>query len=82
MRAVRAMGQLLFAAGAEEVLTGIPVAPRARSLAELDDILAARDGPRSCTCPRTTPPARSPRAPIRSASRPTPPGGCAACTGC
>jgi choline dehydrogenase-like flavoprotein len=40
MRAVRAMGQVLFAAGAEEVLTGIPTAPRARSLTELDEILA------------------------------------------
>ncbi|WP_176735724.1 GMC oxidoreductase, partial [Actinacidiphila rubida] len=45
MRAVRAMGELLLAAGAEEVLTGVPVAPRARSLAELDAILA-RVGPR------------------------------------
>ncbi|MET7619273.1 GMC family oxidoreductase [Streptomyces sp. NPDC005408] len=45
MRAVRAMGQLLFAAGAQEVLTGIPVAPRARSLPELDEILT-RVGPR------------------------------------
>ncbi|WP_351224574.1 GMC family oxidoreductase [Streptomyces sp. NPDC002133] len=45
MRAVRAMGELLFAAGAEEVLTGIPTAPRARTLAALDDILA-RVGPR------------------------------------
>ncbi|MFI1394068.1 FAD-dependent oxidoreductase [Streptomyces sp. NPDC020681] len=40
MRAVRAMGELLFAAGAEEVLTGIPAAPRARNLPELDEILA------------------------------------------
>ncbi|MER7665517.1 GMC family oxidoreductase [Streptomyces sp. NPDC096193] len=40
MRSVRAMGRLLFAAGAEEVLTGIPSAPRARSLAELDAVLA------------------------------------------
>ncbi|MEU0007204.1 GMC family oxidoreductase [Streptomyces sp. NPDC006314] len=40
MRAVRAMGQLLFASGAEEVLTGIPRAPRVRSLAELDAVLA------------------------------------------
>lgn len=31
MTAVRAMGELLFAAGAREVLTGIPTAPRARS---------------------------------------------------
>ena len=45
MRAVRAMGELLFAAGAREVLTGIPVAPRARSLRELDEILG-RVGPR------------------------------------
>ncbi|MFE7774990.1 GMC family oxidoreductase N-terminal domain-containing protein [Streptomyces sp. NPDC057445] len=44
MRAVRAMGELLFAAGAEEVLTGIPTAPRARALPELDGILA-RVGP-------------------------------------
>ncbi|MFI9610715.1 GMC family oxidoreductase N-terminal domain-containing protein [Streptomyces sp. NPDC052023] len=40
MRAVRAMGELLFAAGAEEVLTGIPSAPRARTLAGLDAVLA------------------------------------------
>ena len=40
MRSVRAMGRLLFAAGAEEVLTGIPAAPRARGLAELDAVLA------------------------------------------
>lgn len=39
--AVRAMGRLLFAAGAQEVLTGIPTAPRVRSLAELDAVLAA-----------------------------------------
>ncbi|WP_329528120.1 GMC family oxidoreductase [Streptomyces sp. NBC_01462] len=39
MTAVRAMGRLLFAAGAEEVLTGVPSAPRARSLAELDELL-------------------------------------------
>ncbi|MFD7611599.1 FAD-dependent oxidoreductase [Streptomyces sp. NPDC059828] len=44
MRAVRAMGELLFAAGAEEVLTGIPVAPRVRTLEELDEVLA-RVGP-------------------------------------
>lgn len=46
MLAVRAMGQLLLAAGAEEVLTGIAVAPRARSLPELDEILG-RVGPRN-----------------------------------
>ncbi|MFD8425139.1 GMC family oxidoreductase N-terminal domain-containing protein [Streptomyces sp. NPDC059466] len=40
MTAVRAMGRLLFAAGAEEVLTGVPSAPRARSLAELDELLS------------------------------------------
>ncbi|WP_330302250.1 MULTISPECIES: GMC family oxidoreductase [unclassified Streptomyces] len=46
MTAVRAMGRLLFAAGAEEILTGVPRAPRARSLEELDDLLTgvtARD---------------------------------------
>ncbi|MET8805223.1 GMC family oxidoreductase [Streptomyces sp. NPDC004546] len=41
MNAVRAMGRLLFAAGAEEVLTGIPRTPRVRSLAQLDAVLAA-----------------------------------------
>lgn len=41
IRAVRAMGQLLFAAGAEEVLTGIPQAPRVLNLTELDAVLAA-----------------------------------------
>jgi choline dehydrogenase-like flavoprotein len=40
MTAVRAMGELLFAAGAEEVLTGVPRAPKARSLGELDELLA------------------------------------------
>ncbi|MFD9487801.1 GMC family oxidoreductase N-terminal domain-containing protein [Streptomyces sp. NPDC059991] len=40
MTAVRAMAQLLFAAGAEEVLTGIPKAPRVRGLRELDGVLA------------------------------------------
>ncbi|MHC3470032.1 GMC family oxidoreductase N-terminal domain-containing protein [Streptomyces sp. 7R007] len=38
--AVRAMGRLLFAAGAHEVLTGVPRAPRARTLGELDAVLA------------------------------------------
>lgn len=38
--AVRAMGRLLFAAGAQEVLTGIASAPRARTLGELDALLA------------------------------------------
>ncbi|MFI5979124.1 GMC family oxidoreductase N-terminal domain-containing protein [Streptomyces sp. NPDC051452] len=45
MTAVRAMGRILFAAGAEEVLTGVPRAPRARTLAELDTLLAGL-GPR------------------------------------
>ncbi|MCF6526075.1 GMC family oxidoreductase [Streptomyces sp. JJ36] len=40
LRAVRAMGEVLFAAGAEEVLTGVPTAPRARTPAELDSVLA------------------------------------------
>ncbi|MEU6549102.1 GMC family oxidoreductase [Streptomyces sp. NPDC046915] len=40
IRAVRAMGELLFAAGAEEVLTGITATPRVRSLAQLDAVLA------------------------------------------
>ncbi|MFI9810046.1 GMC family oxidoreductase N-terminal domain-containing protein [Streptomyces sp. NPDC052301] len=40
MRAVRAMGELLFAAGAEEVLTGVPHTPRVRDLAQLDAVLA------------------------------------------
>ncbi|MGW6056677.1 GMC family oxidoreductase N-terminal domain-containing protein [Streptomyces sp. NPDC055189] len=39
MTAVHAMGRLLFAAGAHEILTGIPAAPRARSLRELDVLL-------------------------------------------
>ncbi|MET8244481.1 GMC family oxidoreductase [Streptomyces sp. NPDC005202] len=40
LTAVRAMGRVLFAAGAEEVLTGVPRAPRARTLDELDALLA------------------------------------------
>ncbi|MGY6022905.1 GMC family oxidoreductase N-terminal domain-containing protein [Streptomyces spinosirectus] len=40
MTAVHAMGRVLFAAGAQEVLTGIPRAPRARTLDELDALLA------------------------------------------
>ncbi|MEU9480368.1 GMC family oxidoreductase [Streptomyces sp. NPDC048191] len=40
LRALSAMGELLFAAGAEEVLTGIPHTPRVRSLAELRTVLA------------------------------------------
>ncbi|MGV9454483.1 GMC family oxidoreductase N-terminal domain-containing protein [Streptomyces sp. NPDC003635] len=46
LRAQRAMGRLLFAAGAEEVLTGVAHAPRARTPDELESFLdgvAARD---------------------------------------
>ncbi|MFI9770803.1 GMC family oxidoreductase N-terminal domain-containing protein [Streptomyces sp. NPDC052415] len=39
LRAQRAMGRLLFAAGAEEVLTGVPYAPRARTPEQLDSLL-------------------------------------------
>jgi choline dehydrogenase-like flavoprotein len=39
LRAQRAMGRLLFAAGAEEVLTGVPQAPRARTPAQLEALL-------------------------------------------
>ncbi|MFE0257711.1 GMC family oxidoreductase N-terminal domain-containing protein [Streptomyces sp. NPDC059010] len=39
LRAQRAMGRLLFAAGAEEVLTGVPHAPRARGADQLDALL-------------------------------------------
>lgn len=39
LRAQRAMGHLLFAAGAQEVLTGVPHAPRARTPAQLDALL-------------------------------------------
>ncbi|MFI1722415.1 GMC family oxidoreductase N-terminal domain-containing protein [Streptomyces sp. NPDC020489] len=41
MHAVHAMGRLLFAAGAEEVLTGIPATPRVRTLADLEAVLAS-----------------------------------------
>lgn len=37
--ALRAMGEVLFAAGAEEVLTGLPGTPRASSTAQLRDIV-------------------------------------------
>ncbi|HEV7629117.1 MAG TPA: GMC family oxidoreductase N-terminal domain-containing protein, partial [Streptomyces sp.] len=39
MRAIEAMGKLLFAAGADEVLTGIAAAPKARSQDELEEML-------------------------------------------
>ncbi|SCK45268.1 GMC family oxidoreductase [Streptomyces sp. WMMB 322] len=39
MRAVEAMGRILFAAGAQEVLTGIPAAPKAYSQDELRETL-------------------------------------------
>ncbi|MFH8369773.1 GMC family oxidoreductase N-terminal domain-containing protein [Streptomyces sp. NPDC018031] len=41
LRAVHAMGRLLFAAGAEEVLTGVPAAPRVRSVEGLSEALGA-----------------------------------------
>ncbi|GAA2742213.1 GMC family oxidoreductase [Kitasatospora cinereorecta] len=40
LRAVAAMGELLFAAGADEVLTGLPRHPRVRDTAELHGALA------------------------------------------
>ncbi|MEV6654345.1 GMC family oxidoreductase [Streptomyces sp. NPDC051219] len=43
LTAVRAMGRLLFAAGAREVLTGIPAFPRARTPDDLDKLLASTD---------------------------------------
>lgn len=39
LRAQRAMGRLLFAAGAEEVLTGVPHVPRARTPGRLEALL-------------------------------------------
>ncbi|MDX2565203.1 GMC family oxidoreductase [Streptomyces sp. TX20-6-3] len=39
MQSVHAMGKVLFAAGAEEVLTGIPTAPRAQTLDHLENLL-------------------------------------------
>ncbi|MEU2861213.1 GMC family oxidoreductase [Streptomyces mirabilis] len=39
LRAQRAMDRLLFAAGAEEVLTGVPQVPRARTPAQLEALL-------------------------------------------
>ncbi|GGO80575.1 GMC family oxidoreductase [Wenjunlia tyrosinilytica] len=39
LRSIRAMGELLLAAGAQEVLTGLPATPRIRSTAELDAAL-------------------------------------------
>ncbi|WP_432589043.1 GMC family oxidoreductase [Streptomyces sp. HD1123-B1] len=44
VRAVRAMGELLLAAGAEEVLTGLPATPRVRTLDELDAALEKVNG--------------------------------------
>ncbi|MGW3098022.1 GMC family oxidoreductase N-terminal domain-containing protein [Streptomyces sp. NPDC001102] len=40
IEAVGAMGRILFAAGAQEVLTGVPRAPRVRTPTELDSVLA------------------------------------------
>ncbi|WP_314174098.1 GMC family oxidoreductase [Streptomyces winkii] len=39
MRAIEAMGEVLFAAGAREVLTGVPSAPRAGSQEQLRELL-------------------------------------------
>lgn len=43
VRAMGAMGRLMFAAGAEEVLTGLPRRPSVRTVAELDDTLTSVD---------------------------------------
>ncbi|WP_377266800.1 GMC family oxidoreductase N-terminal domain-containing protein [Peterkaempfera sp. SMS 1(5)a] len=40
LRALHAMAEVLFAAGAVEVLTGIPTAPRVRTMPQLADVLA------------------------------------------
>ncbi|ORV97985.1 GMC family oxidoreductase N-terminal domain-containing protein [Mycobacterium kyorinense] len=40
MTALQAMGRLLFAAGAVEVLTGLPAGPTVTSMPELQDVLA------------------------------------------
>lgn len=46
MTALEAMGKLLFAAGAVEVLTGLPAAPAVKSMSELQDALR-RANPKS-----------------------------------
>lgn len=43
LTAVDAMGQLLFAAGAEQVITGLPAGPTVRSMPELRDVLRRTD---------------------------------------
>ncbi len=43
VHAVGAMGRLMFAAGAEEVLTALPNAPSVRTVVELDDTLTSVD---------------------------------------
>ena len=43
VRAVDIMGRILFAAGATEVLTGVPAMPRVRSTSELDQAVALAD---------------------------------------
>lgn len=43
VRALGAMGRLMFAAGAEEVLTAMPKRPSVRTVSELDDTLASVD---------------------------------------
>lgn len=46
LTAIQAMGRLLFAAGAVELLTGLPAAPTVTSLPALDDALG-RTNPKS-----------------------------------
>jgi choline dehydrogenase-like flavoprotein len=43
MRALGHMGRVLFAAGAREVLTGVPWSPTVASVEELDDLIATTD---------------------------------------
>jgi choline dehydrogenase-like flavoprotein len=43
VKAIGVMGRVLFAAGAVEVLTGVPAQPRVRSVVELDEALASAD---------------------------------------
>lgn len=71
MTAVRAMGRLLFAAGAEEILTGVP-APRAPARWRNSTTCSPGSPPATCISRRSTPPAQPPPAPTRSAPPPTP----------
>lgn len=43
VHAMEAMGRLMFAAGAEEVLTAVPGRPSVRSVAELDEVVTTVD---------------------------------------